>query len=329
MKNAVNILKRFISFYLILPLFVFVLLLANITVLGNSLEKDKEKDVRAGGLLDRTLPPTESLASVVEIPDGALPIIAMDMSKDYSILNNTNVKIDEEELLSRALPQINQNEITVLIVHTHATECYADENESFPTPDAEGRYGYYTSESNTRDENVEKNMIAIGEEFCRALADNGIQSIQCRRLHDKDDYNSSYKNSRESIKEYLGKFPSIKYVIDIHRDSLTTSENVKIKTNADSIEGCAQVMMVAGCEGQGVKYDLWEKNLSLNLKYKKVMDEKYPSLSRPIYLRHSKYNLDLLEGSILLEIGSCGNTLSEALNAARLAAECFAITIKS
>ncbi len=329
MKNVIYSLKRFICFYLILPLFVFILLLANITVLGNSLDKSKENITWSDKLEDRALLPTESLSSVIEIPDGALPIIAMNMSKEYNVLNSTSVQIDEEELLSYTLPEINQNEISVLIVHTHATECYADESESFPFPDADGRYGYYTSESDTRNEDTEKNMIAVGEEFCRALADHGIQSIQCRRLHDKDDYNSSYKNSRESIKEYLLKFPSIKYVIDIHRDSLTTNENAKIKTSANSINGCAQVMMVAGCEGQGVKYDLWEKNLSLSLKYKKVMDEKYPSLSRPIYLRHSKYNLDLLEGSILLEIGSCGNTLSEALKAARLAAECFAVTIKN
>ena len=157
----------------------------------------------------------------------------------------------------------------------------------------------------------------------KGLSEKGIGVIQCRTLNDDGDYNNAYKNSRREIEDYLKKYPTIKYVVDIHRDSLIGNDNSKTKTLADFEEKTAQVMFVCG-----TSFDGWRENLSVALKIKKTMDEEYPSLSRPIYLRNSKYNLDLTKGSLLLEVGTCGNTLKEAKRAARLAAECFASVIK-
>lgn len=328
MKERIKTVKNFICFYLTLPLFVFMLLSIGIRALGEmpveKAEADMVYDVEEYEIL-----PSENIKGEASNPEGTYPIIVKDLSKDYNILNSTDEIIDEDALLSFALPSASyEGEPVVLVVHTHGTECYADESESFASADRDGYYGYYTSKSQTRTTDTERNMIAIGEAFCRVLAENGVQSIQCRIMHDKDDYNSAYSNSRKSIKKYLEKYPSIQYVIDIHRDSLGGDGGEKIKTLASDIEECAQVMLVAGCNGKGVVYPQWEKNLSLALKYKEAMDEKYPSLSRPIYLRYSRYNLDLTTGSLLLEVGSCANTFNEALKAVELAGECFAQMLK-
>lgn len=321
MKNLSSV-KSFICFYLIMPLFTFLFLIFTVdatdAVSETVAESDATYDVEFYEIL-----PLENIKEEIGNPPGTHPIVARDLSKDYNILNSTNEEVDEAALTSLPLPH-KIDEPTVLVVHTHGTECYADSSESFSSADVNGHYGFYTSSSKTRTEDTEKNMIAIGELFCNTLAEHGIQTIQCRIMHDKDDYNSSYANSRKSIQFYLERYPSIKYVIDIHRDSLGGDGGEKIKTTAGSIDGCAQVMLVAGCNGNGVVYPGWKENLSLALKYKKVMDEKYPSLSRPIYLRYSRYNLDLTAGSLLLEVGSCGNTFAESAKAARLAAECFA-----
>lgn len=326
MKYKIRAIKTFFCFYLTIPLFVFMLLTVSFRAMGEALEVKAERDMPYDIEEFETIP-TEDIKGEIQKPDGSYPIIAKDLSKEYNILNSTKETIDEEALLSLPLPH-GEEEPLVLVVHTHGTECYADSNESFASADIDGNYGYYTDSSLTRTTDTDKNVVAIGETFCSVLSENGVKAIQCRVMHDKDDYNSSYSNSRESIKEYLKTYPSIKYVIDLHRDSLGGEGGEKIKTVAGNIEGSAQVMLVAGCNGNGVIYKYWKENLALALKYKKAMDTKYPSLSRPIYLRYSRYNLDLTVGSLLLEVGSCGNTFNEAVKAATLAAECFAELIK-
>jgi len=320
MKEKIANIKVFVCFYLTLPLFVFMCLTIGVKALDEMPQVNPTKETDAKNS-DGTLLPSDSIEAEIGNPDGSAPILAKDLSKNYNILNSTNEIISEEELLAIKLPHEGEEPL-VLVVHTHGTECYADATESFSTADSDGYYGFYTEESKTRTTDTEKNVIAIGEIFCNTLAEKGIRTIQSRIMHDKDDYNSAYANSRKTISEYLKKYPSIKYVIDLHRDSLGDSE--RIKTNASDISGCAQVMLVAGCHGNGVIYPIWKQNLSVALKYKKAMDEKYPSLSRPIYLRYSRYNLDLSAGSLLLEVGSCANSFDEAAKAARLAAECFA-----
>lgn len=325
MKRKAYSIWRFICFYLTLPAFILAVLIAGIDAIDMPAEASAV-GVEIYEMREVSPLPTRSIDADHWMPEDALPIIGRDLSGEYNVLNATSREIDEEALASRPLPH-SSDEPTVLIVHTHATECYAADDSSFASPDGSGYYGHYTSDTATRTDDPSLNMIAIGEEFCRVLAENGIGTIHCRVMHDKDDYNSSYANSRSSIKYYLENYPSIEYVIDIHRDSLETADKERIKTLADGLDGCAQVMLVAGCNGNGVVYPNWEENLSLALKYKKVMDKKYPSLSRPIYLRYSKYNLDLKTGSLLLEVGSCANTLEEAKKAAVLAAECFVETL--
>jgi hypothetical protein len=51
----------------------------------------------------------------------------------------------------------------------------------------------------------------------------------------------------------------------------------------------------------------------------------YPTLMRPVTVRNSRYNQHATTGSLLVEVGTAGNSLEEAVNAARLFAAGFAI----
>ena len=82
-------------------------------------------------------------------------------------------------------------------------------------------------------------------------------------------------------------------------------------------EDSAQVMLVMG---SNALYDhpKWEENLSLAVKIQAEMNTLWPTLARPIGLRENRYNQQLTTGSLLVEVGSHGNTLQEALAAARM-----------
>ncbi len=324
MKEQIKKAKGFICFYLSLPLFVLMVLVSGVGVLGS--EKNPPKYINEESHIFKEEVSNCATAEIKLEPseEKGFAIIAKDLSKDYNVLNSTSKEIDEEELLSSPLPYVYKKDVPlVLVIHTHATECYADASISFSTADEKGHYGHYDKSSDTRSDDKSINMVAIGEAFCEVLSEEGVGAVQCRTLNDKDDYNNAYSNSRERIKEYLEKYPTIKYIIDIHRDSLEGANGDKTKTLASKIEDTAQVMLV-----NGISFDGWENNLGLALKYKKAMDENYPSLSRPIYLRSAKYNLDITKGSLLLEVGTCANTFEESEKAARLAAKCFALVIK-
>ena len=81
-------------------------------------------------------------------------------------------------------------------------------------------------------------------------------------------------------------------------------------------------MVVVGSNGGGGDHPDWQKNLALAAKLQKSLDTLYPTLARPMTLRQSVYNQNLSAGSLLVEVGSHGNTLQEALQGARDFARC-------
>jgi stage II sporulation protein P len=84
----------------------------------------------------------------------------------------------------------------------------------------------------------------------------------------------------------------------------------------------AQIMLCMGSQtGTVTGHSKWRENLRLAMQYHQTIEALYPGLARPLLLRSSKYNQHLTTGSILLEIGTESNTLSEAEYSASLAAE--------
>jgi len=275
----------------------------------------------------------------VRLPSGYIPIIRSDLAYDtFDIINDTDYYIDRGKIDKMEYPfsAPKEGQPTVLIIHTHATESFYEEEKDIAAyidtnkENDKGISGYYKEGSAApRTEDTSRNMVHIGEIFAERLNSLGVYAIQDRTLHDLNNYNGAYSSSYKSMTEYIKKYPSIQYIIDIHRDSLIKADGTKM--NPSFIyegESTAQVMLVVGTNQSGYYHPNWRSNLSLALKYKSLLNEAHPDLVRPIYLRTGRFNQQLSAGSMLLEIGSCGSSLKEAENAALLAADALARLIK-
>lgn len=236
------------------------------------------------------------------------------------IKNQTGQNINlKTELLT--LPKIKiatTNEPQILIVHTHTTECYMNEER-----------GYYTDSDATRTTNEEKNIVAVGKVLKENLEENGIISIHATEKHDHPEYSGSYSRAEETIKKYLKKYPSIKVVVDLHRDSVTDENGTK-SALVTEIEGkkAAQVMLVSGCQSGSVTgFPNWRENFRLAIRLQQTMEVLYPTLARPILFTERKYNQHLSTGSLLIECGTEANTLEQAKYSAELLAKSLASTL--
>ena len=145
-----------------------------------------------------------------------------------------------------------------------------------------------------------------------------------REIYDYPSYTGSYSRSGAAIEAYLAEYPRIAVVIDLHRDALGDS-GVTYKTVAElDGESASQVMMLVGTGESGLYHPNWEQNLRLALYLQDAVNGKYPTLVRPVAVTAERYNQHLTTGSMILEVGSNGNTLREALNAIRLYGDAIA-----
>ena len=330
MKKQIS---EFICFYLTVPIFALCVMILGGAVFGKAdaayiSEAPKENEELT--IFEKELFPSDMIDEILYLPENMHPIISKTISSEHNVLNDTKYTLDEDEI--KALMPKYAEPVLVLVIHTHGTECYFEAGSSmnvYYTSKGATVSSYYNEETTkTRSEDTDKNVVKVGEAFWEELESHGIGAIHCREMFDREDYNSAYTLSGEAIKKYLEEYPEIKLVIDIHRDSLISEELVKIKALTED-GNSAQVMIVAGSDAGGSTYTSWKRNLALDLKIKEVMDSKYPSLSRPIFLRGARYNQHLAYTSFLLEVGTCANTLDEAIRAARLSAECIAEAVNS
>ena len=107
-------------------------------------------------------------------------------------------------------------------------------------------------------------------------------------------------------------------MLDIHRDALG-ADGVVYKTMAEEVGVCAsQVMLLVGTDESGLEHPYWRQNLALALYMQNAVNQVNPTLMRPVDLVPQRYNQHLSGGSLIVEVGSSGNTLQEALAAVRL-----------
>ena len=225
------------------------------------------------------------------------------------IQNLTDFDIDMAALLKNDIPvQLSPKGVQVLIVHTHGSESY--------TP-SEAYQFEYTENDRTLD--TRYNVVRIGDELEEILENNGIETLHVRDIFDSPSYSGSYSRSLEAITQAFKDNPSIKIVIDIHRDAMIAKDGTKYKVTAD-IDGktAAQLMFVTGTSGGGLVHDNWQKNLTFHGRIQQEMNSRYPGIMRPINIRESRFNQHVCPGSMLLEVGTSGNTLDEALYSIQL-----------
>lgn len=262
------------------------------------------------------------------VPEGHRAIVPISLARESNggkmyIKNNSKHELDADDYKDFTLPEYEEtDEYTVLIVHTHGTEAYTPDGVlSDPLDDP------YV----TRSKNNEENVVSIGALMAEVFEKNGIRTLHHDVAIDAtvDDFYDSYTESGTVIRRTLRKYPSIKYVFDIHRDGLELSSGEKAKVIC-AVDGkrAAQVMSVIGSD---TLYDHpnWEENLAFAVKLQHRLEDNYTDFCRPINVKQNTYNQDYGPLSLLLEIGTDGNTLEEARYSAEILAGELADLIKN
>jgi len=260
------------------------------------------------------------------IPEGAISILSLDLSFQKNQLpilqNETSYRLNLDEIKKKqSITGTECDGPLVLILHTHASEAYLLPQVSYLIGNPGNQI--YSNES-------DRSVVAVGEALCNTLNQNGISAVQCLDAHGKNGtLQNSYAGAAACIEEHLERYPSIQYVIDLHRDGILGENGELVRTTTNKEESdYAQIMAVVGTDGNGTECPNWQTNLALALRLNERLESRVENLCRPISLRNASYNQELVPNALLLEIGSAGNTQQEAIRSVELLGEVLAELIK-
>ena len=137
-------------------------------------------------------------------------------------------------------------------------------------------------------------------------------------------YSYSYQASRSLMEEKRKQYRSLKYFIDIHRDSVGRNSTVAKIGNITY----AKVLFVVGMDFNG-----WEANFQFAEKLNQMIYDKYPLLSRGIMKKtgmnvNGVYNQDISPNCILIEVGGVENKIDEVYQTMNVLADILSQYIK-
>ena len=279
----------------------------------------EEKELHTGREIPTPLPSEEVL--------GALPYINDESARDGLITRYTFTDGDSEQFItldngsqvrnctdysndylldiSREGAGISfdndPDEPLVLIYHTHATESF----EKNVRDSYDSAFSCKTTER-------EMNIVSVGDEICKSLEENGITCLHDTLVHDYPSYDAAYDSSRQTVSELLTQYPSIKVVLDIHRDGIERESGERLAPYCEiDGNGAAQIMIIScvGDENGAVPEHLENFRFACALQERIELD--YPDLCRPMLFDYRFYNQDLSPGALLIEVGSQANTIDE------------------
>ncbi len=256
-------------------------------------DEPPEKAGKIGGEIIRKTYTYRETESCFSLPGGGMIRNCTDISAEY-LLEQAAKAPDFSPAADGPL---------ILIMHTHTTECYESRESEV-----------YYEDSPTRTTDLEKSVVKVGEAVAEELEAAGIGVIHDKTLHDYPQYTGAYDRSAETVAGYLKKYPSIKIVIDLHRDAIEEDGVRYAPTAVINGKSAAQVMMIVGCKNvPGYRY-----NLRIAARVQSKLESLSPGLTRPILFDERNYNQELTHGSFLVEVGAAANTLEEAVYAGEL-----------
>ncbi|MDO4315990.1 MAG: stage II sporulation protein P [Oscillospiraceae bacterium] len=267
-----------------------------------------------------TVPVEETPLDTAAPTDNGVPaktLIPTDPS-GYTVVGRAYISNSTDYALSiPSLQQLFPAEMTeegpqLLILHTHGSEAY--------TP-AEDTDIVWSGDHRTTDSRY--NVVKVGDAMAEVFAEAGISVLHDRTLYDYPSYTGAYDRSLAAIQSYLAQYPSIRFILDVHRDAIedTQGNEYKVVSEIDGVGTAAQLSIVVGSDGSGLTHPDWMENLRLAVAIQENALQMYPTLMRPILLRNSRYNQHAATGSLLVEVGAAGNSPEEALLAGQLFAE--------
>ena len=259
-----------------------------------------------------TVGPKATVEPTVDTPQ----LITLEASaKAPEIRNQTGYAVSIEELAQSVLTfDANADGPTVLLIHTHTTEAYT------PEPGWE-----YRASDIMRTLDSSYNMVRVGDEVERVLTEAGLWVIHDEQINDCPSYNGSYGAALERIEMWLTRFPTIQVVLDLHRDAAEDAQG-RYLTTACTVDGAdaAQLMLVCGTDYGGLEHPGWRQNLAFAVRLQQTLELAQPGICRPLDLRCERFNQHATPMSLLVEVGSVGDTLRQALVSAQALGQALA-----
>lgn len=221
----------------------------------------------------------------------------------YAVDSTTSVgrdQIDLHKLMEQdmTLKQTDPDKPQILIYHTHSQEAFAD---SVPGDDS-------------------TTIMGAGEVLAQILRERyGYNVIHHLGKYDVESRDYAYSNAAPALEKVLEENPDIEVVIDLHRDDMPEERHL-----VTQIQGrpTAQFMFFNGLSRTNTTGDIdylenpnLGENLAFSFRMQLAAAEYYPGITRKIYLKGYRYNMQYRGKTLLIELGAQNNTVEEIRNA--------------
>ena len=203
----------------------------------------------------------------------------------------------------------------ILIYHTHSREAYK------PDPD-----NPYKAVEAFRCDDLNYTVVKVGEVLAKHLEARGIPVLHDRTEHEQGDHATAYVRSLKTIQKRMNEYKSLKIFIDLHRNAYRegakSPDDEVVYINGERV---AKLFVVIGT-GQGYvggfsERPNWKENYKFALRLTNKVNELYPGMAKPVYVKPSRYNQHVSTKAIMIEVGRKLTTLNEAERAANYLAE--------
>lgn len=214
------------------------------------------------------------------------------LNRDYKgLTSNTVVKLKKSETNKKI--ETKKENPTIYIYNTHQTEEYKPTSYLEYSVNPNVLMASYILEEQLS----KKGHVVLVEE----------ESVSKLRTTLGLNYAGSYKVTRSMMENAKKNNPTLKYYIDLHRDSLTRD---KTTLTVDG-KSYAKILFIVGLENTN-----YQENLDFTNKISDLLNQKVKGLSKGIYkkegpLVNGVYNQDFSNRVILIELGGNENTIDE------------------
>lgn len=249
-------------------------------------------------------------ATPQEILKTQVPLLALTRVSPLPVKYPPIVKEPEYPPVPKEIPKMVPSRISqpyVLIYHTHTSESY------LPVSGKDHQL------------NKKGDIVKVGEYLQKILDEKyGIKTLHCDQIHDNYPFRESYKRSQLTLIKYLRDYPSLKILLDVHRDATPgLKPTCAIKGN-----DAATLMLVVGSDKMGLDHPNWKNNHAFATKLNESLNLYYPGLSNGIIVSNARYNQHLSDHAIIVEFGNQNSELDQVYRSIEHFAEILATAIQ-
>lgn len=205
-----------------------------------------------------------------------------------------------------AAKQTSSSVAKVAVFHTHSSEAYrASQGSDYLWGKTDG-------------------VVKVGATLAQELEKLGVGTVHSSKVHDYPDWTRSYSRAATTIRSILESSRDLKALLDIHRDAIPANrESLRCATvNGQKV---ARVLFVVTDDSSGLAHPNWRRNYAFALKVSAALDRVAPGVSRGVAIhKNGRFNQQLHDRAIIIEIGGTSNTLEEATRSAKLVAKAVA-----